>query len=59
MVHQRGGEIRDANNIIKNAKEEPKFPKPSSPHSLARIISILVLKSRRLLKGHFTMEDNH
>ncbi len=53
MVDQSGGEIRDANNIIKNAKEEPKFPIRSSTHSSTRIINILVLKLRRLPKGCF------
>jgi hypothetical protein len=53
IANQNGEEIRDANNIIKNAKEESKFPRPSSTHSLASIINILVLKSRRLLKGCF------
>jgi hypothetical protein len=53
MVNQSGGEIKDANNIIKNAKEEPKFLRPSSTHSSTKIINILVLKSRRLLKGRF------
>jgi len=51
MANQRGGEIRDANNIIQNAKEEPRFPKPSSIHKPTGIIK--VLKSRRLLKGRF------
>jgi hypothetical protein len=51
MVDQNGGEIRDANNIIKNDKEEPKFPRPSLTHNSTRIINILVLKLRRLLKG--------
>jgi hypothetical protein len=53
MVDQNGEEIRDANNIIKNVKEKPRFPIPSSIHSLTRIINILVLKSKRLLKGCF------
>jgi hypothetical protein len=61
MVDQSGGETRVANNIIKNAKEELKFPRPSLIHSSTRIINILVLKSRRLLKGCFiwkiTIED--
>jgi len=53
MVDQKGGEIRDANNIINNAKEKLKFFIPISIHSSTRIINILVLKSRRLLKVRF------
>jgi hypothetical protein len=53
MVNQNREEIRDANNIIKNVKEKPRFPRPRLSHNLARIGNILILKLRRLLNGRF------
>jgi hypothetical protein len=53
MVNQKREEIRDADNIIKNAKEKPRFPRPRLSHNLARNSNILILKLRRVLNRHF------